>query len=290
MEEDYHKAGKIAWEALQKGAKKVKPGASLLKAAESIEKEIMEKADGLAFPVNISLNNQAAHYTPGVNDDTVFGKDVVKLDVGAHVNGYVGDTAITIDLTGENSKLVEASEKALEELIAAIRPGVESPALGKIVGDTIEGYGFRPIANLGGHVLAQNLLHSGLSVPNIETGSGFALEEGMAIAIEPFASMGRGRVTEERRVEIFSLNKEGPVRNADARKVVAYASEHFPHFPFAERHLAGVCTGLKLKIALREIISREIFTAYPILIDTGLVSQAEKTVIVTADGCEVTTK
>jgi len=290
MEEDYRKAGKVAWAALQNGAKKVKKGASLLKIAEVIEKEVVEKADGLAFPVNISVNNQAAHYTPGAADDAVFGKDLVKLDVGAHVNGFIGDTAVTVDLTGENGKLVEASEKALEEVIAVIRPGVNTSALGAIAEERIESYGFRPVANLGGHVLGEYLLHSGLTIPNIESASGFELEEGMAIAIEPFATMGRGRVTEERRVEIFSLNREAAVRNADARKVVAYVEENFPHFPFAERHLAPVCSGLKLKIALREIVSKEIFTSYPILSDTGLVSQAEKTIIVTGDGCEVTTK
>ncbi|MFC2174440.1 type II methionyl aminopeptidase [archaeon] len=289
MEEDYRKAGKVAREALEKGAKKVKVGASLLKLAEEIEKDILDKADGLAFPVNISLNNQAAHYTPGVNDEAVFGKDVVKLDVGAHANGYIGDTALTVDLTGENGKLVEASEKALEEVIAAIKPGANTGDLGKLVQETIEGYGFKPIMNLGGHVLGQWMLHSGLTVPNVAS-TGFDLEEGMAIAIEPFASAGRGRVTEDRRVEIFALNSPGAVRNADARKVIAFAAENYEHFPFAERHLAGACSGLKLKIALREIVSKEIFTSYPILSDNGLVSQAEKTVIVTADGCEVTTK
>lgn len=290
MEEDYHKAGKIARAALENGVKKIKVGASLLKLAEAVEEEIKEKASGLAFPVNISLNNQAAHYTPGIDDEAVFGKDIVKLDVGAHVNGFIGDTAMTVDLTGENGKLVEASEKALDEVIAAIKPGVESSELGRIVEQTIQSYGFEPISNLGGHILEKNVLHTGLTIPNVETGSGFVLEEGTAIAIEPFATMGKGHVTEQRRVEIFSVNTAEPTRNPEGRKIVDYANEWFPYFPFAERHLVPVCTGLKLKIALREIVSKEIFKTYPILSDDGLVSQAEKTVIVTSDGCEVTTK
>ncbi len=289
MEADYKKAGKIAWAALVNGSKKVKVGASLLEVAESIEKEIKEKSDGLAFPVNISVNEQAAHFTPGINDEITFGEDVVKLDVGAHVNGFIGDTALTIDLTNENGKLVEASEKALEEVIAMIKPGVNTKDIGAVVEKTIEGYGFKPIANLSGHVLEQYMLHTGLSIPNIATSAGFVLEDGMALAIEPFASMGKGRIHEDRRVEIFSVNSDEPTRNSDGRKIVEYANEHFSEFPFAERHLLPVCSGLKLKIALREIVSKEIFTSYPILSDTGLVSQAEKTVLVTADGCEVTT-
>lgn len=287
--EDYIKAGAIARQALKNGAKKIKIGASLLKIAEEIEAEIKSKAD-LAFPVNISLNEQAAHYTPGINDPAVFGKDIVKLDVGAHVNGCVGDTAITIDLTDENGKLVEASEQALNDVIAAIKPGVNTKELGAIAEKTIKSYGFAPISNLSGHVLGVNKLHTGLSIPSVASSTGFELKEGMAIAIEPFATMGKGRVHEERRIEIFSVNSDEPTRNPDGRKIVAYANKHFPHFPFAERHLLPVCSELKLKIALREIVSKEIFTPYPVLADTGLVSQAEKTILVTADGCEITTK
>jgi len=289
-EENYRKAGKIARSALERGAKKIKVGGSLLELAEWVEKEILSEADGLGFPANISRNEQAAHYSPGIGDTAVFGEDVVKFDVGSHVNGYVGDTALTVDLTGENGKLVEASEQALENVLAAIKPGVDSSELGGVIEDTIKSYGFEPVANLGGHVLGENVLHSGLTIPNVHTPGGWVLEEGMAMAIEPFASAGRGRVTEERRVEIFSVNSDEPTRNPDGRRIVAYANEHFPHFPFAERHLLPVCSGLKLKIALREIVSKEIFQTYPILADNGLVSQAERTVIVTSDGCEITTK
>ena len=79
------------------------------------------------------------------------------------------------------------------------------------------------------------------------------------------------------------------MRNPNARRVMEYVAEEYASFPFAERHLEKACKGLKLKIALREIVSKEAFTTYPILSDTGLVSQAERTVLVTADGCEVTT-
>ncbi len=289
-EENYKKAGKIARSALERGAKKIKVGGSLLELAEWVEKEILSKADGLGFPANISRNKQAAHYSPGIGDDATFGEDVVKFDVGSHVNGYVGDTAMTVDLTGEHGKLVEATEQALENVLAAVKPGVNTSELGGIIEDTIRSYGFEPVENLGGHVLGKNVLHSGLSIPNVRTAGGWTLREGMAMAIEPFASAGRGRVTEESRVEILSVNSNEPTRNPDGRRVVAYANEHFPHFPFAKRHLLPAASGLKLKIALREIISKGIFTAYPVLVDDGLISQAERTIIVTKDGCDITTK
>lgn len=290
-DEDYYfEAGKISQVALQAGAKKIKKKAKLLDVTEIVEKKIKDLGGKMAFPVNISQNERAAHYACPVDDESVFGNDVVKLDVGAHVNGFIGDNALTVDLTGKNAKLVKASEDALKNAVNALAPGVKNTEVGAIIEETIEKAGFKPVENLSGHVLRQNLLHSGLSIPNVEWGTEFTIEEGMAIAIEPFASMGRGRVTDERLVEIFSLDKPKPVRNADARKVLALVIENYPFMPFTERWLSKACTGFRLKVALKELVSRGVFDSYPVLHDTGLVSQAEWTVLVTKDGCEVTTK
>jgi methionyl aminopeptidase len=286
---EYREAGKITAEALRKGAKLIKPGAKLLTVAEAVEKHIKESAK-CAFPCNISVNGQAAHYTPSFADTKTFGdSDVVKLDCGAHVDGYIGDAAITVDLSGEHGKLVDASKEALEAAIAAIKPGVKSTDLGALIQKAIERRGFKPIENLTGHVLLQGQLHTGLTIPNVAMAGGWELEEGMAIAIEPFASSGNGRISEGRTVEIFSLERIKPVRNADARKIIEFASEEYDILPFAERWLEPVASGLRLKVALRELMQREVLASYPVLSDAGLVSQAEHTIIVTADGCEVTT-
>ncbi len=288
--EDYKAAGQLTAEALTKGAKLIKPGGLLLDVAEAVEKHISAKAK-CAFPCNISIGNQAAHYTPSLNDDKVFGdSDIVKLDCGAQVNGYIGDSAVTVDLSGGNSALVEAAREALDAAIALAKPGAKSNELGAAIQEAVERRGFKPVRNLTGHVLRQGFLHTGLTVPNISTASGWELEEGMAMAIEPFVSMGRGSVSEERTVEIFSLDRMQPVRNAEARKLVAFVEEEFGLLPFAERWLAPVASGLRLKAALRELMQKQVFHSYPVLSDTGLVSQAEHTIIITADGCEVTTK
>jgi methionyl aminopeptidase len=288
--DDYKAAGKLTAEALAKGAKLIKPGSLLLDVAEAVEKHINSKAK-CAFPCNISIGNQAAHYTPSIGDKKVFGdNDVVKLDCGAQVNGYIGDSALTVDLSGENTALVEASREALDAALSIVKPGVTSSELGAAIEKVIEAKGFKPIRNLTGHVLRQGFLHTGLTIPNVSVSSGWELKEGMAIAIEPFATKGRGSVSEERTVEIFSLDKMRPVRNADARKLVAFVEEEYGLLPFAERWLAPIASGLKLKAALRELMQKEVFHSYPVLSDTGLVSQAEHTIVVTADGCEVTTK
>ncbi|MCD4740359.1 type II methionyl aminopeptidase [archaeon] len=289
-EEQFHEAGKISYSALQTGAKKIKKGARLLDVTKAVEKKIKDLGGEMAFPVNISQNERAAHYTCPAGDETVFGLDLVKLDVGAHIDGYIGDNALTVDISGKNTKLVKASEDALKNAVNAIAPGVKNIEIGTIIQETIEKAGFKPVENLCGHVIQQNLLHTGLSIPNMSFGSEFEIEEGMIIAIEPFATLGRGHVTEDRQVEIFSLEKPMPVRNAEARKVLAFVMENYQFLPFAERWLENVASGFKLKVALKELVTRGVFASYPVLKDIDLVSQTEWTIIVTKDGCERTTK
>jgi len=290
---DYEKAGKIANEALEKAVKLVKPGAVILNIAEETEEFIRKSGAEPAFPANFSVNNYAAHFTPAFDDKTVFGeKDVVKVDVGAHVNGFIGDNARTVDLSCENAKLVEASEKALEEALSCIKVGKMSNEIGKIIGGKIESYGFKPVENLCGHVLDSYEMHTGLSLPNTTALRGFELEENMFIAVEPFASTGEGFVKEDVKTEIFSLEASVPTRNLMAREIIDFAAGKYMTLPFAERWLAKEFPSFQLKIALRELVRSGSFRAYPMLKDISgsLVSQAEKTIVVEKDGCKVLTK
>ncbi|MEM0372704.1 MAG: type II methionyl aminopeptidase [archaeon] len=293
MMDEIIKAGKISHDALEYACSLVRVGAKMRDVAEKTEEFIIEKGGKPAFPVNIAVNNVAAHFTPAANDDIVFTEnDMVKVDVGAHVNGFIGDNARTIDLTNENGKLVEASEKALDNAVACVKPGINSVEASKAIQKTIESFGFRPVRNLSGHVMTQYELHSGESLQNVAT-NGFTLEEDMLIAIEPFASTGNGYVREDARTEIFSFETVSPTRSKTAREVASFAEREYSSLPFAERWLAKRFNDpFALKIALRELVKNASFKAYPILKDdkNSLVSQAEVTVLVTKDGCEITTK
>ncbi len=140
-------------------------------------------------------------------------------------------------------------------------------------------------------MLEKNTLHSGLSIPNKYYKEGFVLEEGMAIAIEPFASTGSGYVREGQRTEIFMLLKEKPVRGQNARKALQIIKEKYPYFPFSERWIAEKIGVFQAKMALRELSVNEIIHPYPILRDIrgSLVSQREKTIIIEKDSCLITT-
>ena len=287
--QDYIEAGKIVKEVAEKSKGLVKVGASLLDVAEKIEGWIREKASP-AFPVNISVNENASHYTPSIDEKTVFGeKDLVNIDIGVHINGFIGDIAYTIDLSGEHGKLVEASEMALKNAISATKAGAMTNEIGKTIEETITKLGFKPIRNLSGHGLKEYEVHAEPSIPNVDSTQGVELQEGEIIAIEPFASTGNGLVKEDRRTEIFSFDREVLTRNMDARSMLALIQEEYKTLPFAERWLAKKYEPFKLKVALKELIVREALIQYPILKDIpgSLVSQAEVTLLVEKDSCRI---
>jgi len=291
--ECYEKAGAIAGAALREGLAAAKPGVRLLELAQKIERMIAEQGGKPAFPVNLSINEAAAHQTPSVSDETVIGeKDILKVDVGVQVNGFVGDTAATIDFSGERADLVEASEKALDDAICCVKAGAKTGDIGKAIGSAIAARGFRPIENLTGHSLGQYDLHAGIEIPNVETRYSFTLREGDVMAIEPFATDGMGRVVEGTSTEIFSLTDVKPVRLREARRMLALIEGSYKTLPFAERWLyPAFKSRLLVDSSLRELVRSDCLRPYPILKEArkGMVSQAEATVIVETDSCRVTT-
>jgi methionyl aminopeptidase len=290
--EKYIEAGKIAAGIMEEGLKMVKPEASLLDVANDIEGLIEERGAKPAFPVNISINAVAAHYSPDAWDESTFEKgDLVKLDLGVHLDGYIADIAKSKDL-GENKDLVNASKEALENAIEAMKPGAMTNEVGAIIEETIEGYEFKPVSNLTGHMLRQWNLHGGAIIPNVNTRHGDLIEEGQVFAIEPFATDGAGRVVDETNAIIFRYIADRPIRMKEARDILKHVKTNFGSLPFAERWIADMTSRIKLTQALRQLILQKALYAYHILREKehGTVSQAEHTVIVKEDGCEVTTR
>ncbi len=283
--EKYRLAGRILSEVRAEAAKMVTVGESLLKVAEFTENLIREKGGEPAFPVNISRNDEAAHSTPSFNDKAVFGKDMTKLDIGVHIDGYIADTAITVDLSG-NPKLVEAANAALEEAIKFIHAGVNTSDIGGVIEDTIGSFGFKPIINLTGHGLAQYIQHAPPAIPNKRMPGGVKLETGDVVAIEPFATNGAGKIRDAGNAEIYHIVSDRPVRHPSARALMRDI-EKYQTLPFAKRWL-----GERVDFAIVQLVKAHIIQPYPILkeVQGGLISQAEHTIIVTEDGCEVITR
>jgi len=280
----YVKAGRIAAQALKHGKSLIKVGASLLKVTEAVEKRILELGGEFAFPPQISLNDIAAHYCADVDDKTVFKEgDVVKLDVGVHIDGFVGDTACTVVLDNDDSLnlLAEASREALNAALKLIKPGVTLSQIGTEIHKEITKRGFSPIRNLSGHGLDKYIIHDSPSVPNFDTGNEEELVQDQVIAIEPFASTGAGIIYESSNPTIFSLKASKPVRSPMTRAVLKDL-EQYNGLPFAVRWIIKKHGQGKTSFAFRELKKIGLLQEYPPLPDKahGLVSQAEHTVIV----------
>lgn len=287
----HRESGKIAHAAQKFALKEANVGMKYLDLAEKVEGKIIELGGEIGFPINLSRNDEAAHYTPGIEDERVIdASDVIKVDLGVHINGFIADCAFTLDVSGENDKLVDASRNALLAAIDMIKPGVTNRQVGKTIEKTITSAGFKPISNLCGHAVKRFHLHAGISIPNIEAGN-YTFKEGDVFACEPFATDGAGSVTDGDSVEIFSVMGSLKARIPTARKVGEVISGEFPMLPFARRHVARKMPELSnysVSAAFLELVKNGGLHAYPTLMEdgNGQVSQFETTLIVTKDGCE----
>lgn len=294
--EKYKHAGKIAAEARDYGVSLLNPGASFLQVATSIEEKIKCQGADIAFPVNIALNTIAAHYSPRHDDQLTFKKgDIVKLDVGTHIDGYIADTAVTVEIeTHTHTSMIKAASDALQNAINMMKAGINLTEVGKTIEQTITTQGFKPIDNLMGHGLKQYQLHSGLSVPNV--GSVYTREkpkEGDVLAIEPFATNGVGHVISGQGSNIYlcsSSLKAKLIRDARSKYLFEKISAAYKSLPFAQRW----CHAMAPKdcdIALKKLSFLRLTKHYPQLLEVkgGIVTQKEHSVIITEDGCEVIT-
>ena len=290
----FRQAGKIASKVREESKRLIIVGGSFLDIAETTEQLIGEEGGRPAFPVNISVNDITAHYTPAFEStEPLDDNDLVKVDLGVELNGALSDTAYTVDLSDKNGKIVKAAEEALENAIKMIKPGVGVGEIGGTIEETIKGYGLLPISNLSGHMIKSNELHAGVEIPNIKTNDPYKFKEMDIFAVEPFATNGTGYVEDLDEVGIFSIYSPSKVRMRQSRKIVEYVLKNFGMLPFAERWVRKEFKSkLLVSAALKELLQNHFIRGYPVLreVSRGLVAQAEHTVLVTAEGCEVLTK
>ncbi len=287
----YRKAGKIANEARDYGASKIKEGVLLLDVAEDVEDFIRKKGGLPAFPINLTINEVAAHFTPSHDEKARFNRgDVVKIDVGVHVDGYVGDTATTVEVGTSNWRdLIHATKKALDAAIDLMKPYARLDDVGAAIQRVIEAYGFVPVENLTGHSMERYKLHAGLSVPNVMGDGSGSAKLGDVIAIEPFATDGAGRVDGKKSGNIYRLIKPRQIGGKELQAFIDHVNKNYSTLPFSERWCYRY--EKKAKQRIRKLLKAGVLFSYPVLSDVseGTVAQSEHTVIITEDGCEVLT-
>ena len=304
MIESYIEAGKLTSKIRDEASKMIKDGTLVLDLVNYIESEILKNGAEIAFPCNVSINEIAAHYTSPAGDETKFkAGDMVKLDLGAMIDGYIADTAITIIADGNidenytqdeinlHEEIVEASAAGLEAAIATARAGVEISKIGAAVHEAISEYNLNPIFNLCGHSLEQYNLHAGISIPNYENNDNYILEEGQAVAIEPFATNGEGIVNDAPGHYIFSYIANKPFRMKSTQRVLKYIQNNHRYVPFSGRWITDEFGERKGAIALKQLSDAMAIYPYAPLREKKdcFVSQKEHTIIVEKEGCTVTT-
>lgn len=280
-------AGKLTAKARDLAASLVVPGARLEEVAEKVEGFIREGGGKPAFPLNLSADHWAAHYTPEIDDPLTFqAGQIVKVDIGAHIDGYPGDSATTVEVGGTRrfSDLIKASREALAAAVEIIGPDVSLSKVGEVIELTIKSYGFRPIANLTGHLIQRNELHAGKSVPNVGGKKGEVARAGEVFAIEPFATSGEGAVENGEPGNIYRFQGPKKVKDADAQRLMEALSREHPSLPFAARWCRSLCANPKKSVRLLKAAG--VLYAYPVLVEKawGPVSQHEHTVLVTDAG------
>lgn len=290
--ETWRKAGRIAAEALEYGRTLIKNGANIMEMCDKVDQKVIDLGAKPAWPAQVGVDAVAAHATPDQEDEAVFDNNVVCLDVGAHIDGIVGDNAVTVDLSGKYAELLKASEDALNNAIKIVRSGVQLGEIGRTIQETIEGYGFQPVRNLSGHGISPWVIHDKPSVPNFDTKDTRTLQGDQIIAIEPFATDGAGMIYEADQGNLFALVQKKPVRSLFARQILQFIEKEYGALPFTTRWLTREFGLAKANFALNELQRLGMLHAYPPLIERqkGMVSVFEKTMYVSDDGAEITTK
>ena len=294
--ENYLLAGKIASMARESAREKNHIGRTLFDICESIENEIILLGGKPAFPVNVSLNEIAAHYTAEPQDPIqVKDTDVLKIDLGVHIDGYIADTAVTVSYDPKYDQLINTAESTLNEAIKIAKFNTKSGEIGKTIENNINQNGLKPIQNLSGHSLDRYIIHAGKSIPNIKTiGSSFSLINNQAYAIEPFVTTkdGLGIVYEGKTKNIFSLISRKPTKNEDLDIFISYLWDKFKTLPFAIRWLIKDFDEPKIQEMVKQLIKKKNIRSYPILVEGNnkIVSQSEHTFFIADDFTHIITK
>ncbi|MBI2084244.1 MAG: type II methionyl aminopeptidase [Candidatus Aenigmarchaeota archaeon] len=280
--ESYERAFSISNEVIEFARECAKENAHALELAETIENKIRELGGKPAWPVNISINEIAAHYTPSRNDSLILKEgDMAKVDIGVQVDGYPCDRAFTICIGKKSHPLIEASEKALEETLKLFKPGTKVWEISDVCEETVNGLGFNVIRNLAGHRVDRYSQHADPSIPNGKNKIQDEIEAGKVYAMEVFVTDGSGFVVESSPTGIFQFLRDAPVRMWEARKILEMAQGKFEKLPFTQRWITDI-SPLKIDMALKQLTDAGALMEYPPLKEesNGMVAVTEKSVIV----------
>jgi len=270
--EAYREAGRITNEVKEVVRSKVAPGIGYVEICELVEREIASRGGAPAFPVGIGANHVTAHYSPQEDDRSTYGdRDLLKVDFGVHVDGYVVDTAVSLTSNLEYELLLDATKSTLEAAVGAVRKDVRTGEIGGVVRREATRFGFKTIENLTGHTVERYIVHAGKSIPNIPVPGLQSLRTGDVFAIEPFLTLGSaaGYVVDAPQKTIFSIVAR---RRTGDRELDAFAEkvwEDRKTLPFTPRWYAAEFGSVKARGMVERLVSKKVARAYPTLVEAS---------------------
>ena len=286
------RAGRIASQCREWAREAIQPGVLLRDVLEGIEARIRAAGAQPAFPAQTSRNAIAAHYCSAPDDETRYEEgDCVKVDLGVHVDGYIADTACTVDLSADArwEQLILASREALEAAIATIEPGLPVGEVGAVVERAILARGFEPVRNLTGHGLARWKVHTPPQIPSYAERGGGTFQAGQVVAVEPFACTGRGYIRERGRAEVFMMQGP-PLRAKGLDKEVLRAIQSWRGLPIARRYFREFDPE-RVEETISKLARQGVLHRYPPLVEEPdvMVAQSEHSLYIGPDGVEILT-
>ena len=302
---DYRQGAEIHRTVRQYAQRMIKPGMGLTEIAENIENSTraltehpgLEEGDamkgGVGFPTGLNINHIAAHYSPNAGNKVVFTeKDVMKVDIGVHLNGHIVDSAFTIAFDHKYDNLLTAVKEATNTGVREAGIDVRVGDIGAAIQETMESYEIeldgktypiKSIRNLNGHDIIPYSIHGGKSVPIVKSHDQTKMEEGEVFAIETFGSTGRGYVTDDLETSHYALTPDAPnvpLRVSSARGLLSVIKKNFGTIPWCRRYLDRLGQE-KYLLGLNNLVQAGIVQAYPPLVDVkgSYTAQFEHTIL-----------
>ncbi|KAH6867397.1 peptidase M24, structural domain-containing protein [Thelonectria olida] len=290
---DYRKAAEVHRQVRQWVQENVKPGQTLNEIATGIEDGVrallgnqgLEPGDclkaGMGFPTGLSLNHGVAHYTPnpGQKEIVLQHQDVMKVDYGVQINGWIVDSAFTMTFDPTYDNLLAAVKDATNtgikaagidvricDVSAAIQEAMESYEV-EIGGKT---YPVKPVRDLCAHDIKHYRIHGGKSIPFIKNSDQTKMEEGEVFAIETFGTTGRGKLHDDVGIYGYGLRDDAPSQVAlpfaSAKRLHKVIKEQFGTLVFCRRYLERL--GLERYLAgLNCLVTHGVLEPYQPLAD-----------------------
>ena len=270
-------------------------GTSYLELCNFVEDNFKRLGGDAAFPTNICADSSAAHYTAEIEDQRVVESTVklLKVDLGAHVEGFPADSSTTICYEDDLLDMVQAVKAAQIEATRLVKADGRTNEVGKLVQAIAERRGYLPIENLSGHSVDEYVVHSGVSIPSVWYPSNEKFSLGKVYAVEEFFTTkdGSGVVVEGKAKNIYSVVSRRRTGKANLDKFVDLVWNKRKTLPFALRWYGDEFPKKELEEMIALLLKLRVVRAYPELVESrgSPVAQAENTVGLLSTGPVVLT-